>query len=144
MVAYGEDGYRLFSPLFQEFLAIRLDVAPNGSVPTAILPHSMSDDDPIYEQLTKTEAALLRYFRANSQTIVTPEQLLNDVWNRPNATSRRVQEAIRRLRLQLEQATPPIGVIENERGPRLSLRARNRLATSNRTEPTQRQKLSML
>ncbi len=116
MVAYGEDGYRLFSPLFREFLAIRLDVAPNGSAPTAILPHSMSNDDPIYEQLTKTEAALLRYFRANSQTIVTPQQLLNDVWNRPNATSRRVQEAIRRLRLQLEQATPPIGVIENERG----------------------------
>jgi len=27
-----------------------------------------------------------------------------------------VQEAIRRLRLQLEQASQPVGVIENERG----------------------------
>jgi DNA-binding response OmpR family regulator len=27
-----------------------------------------------------------------------------------------VQEAIRRLRLQLEEASPPVGTIENERG----------------------------
>ena len=34
----------------------------------------------------------------------------------PDASPRRVQEAIRRLRLQLAEAEPPIGNIENERG----------------------------
>jgi DNA-binding response OmpR family regulator len=116
MVAYGEHGYRLFSPLFRDFLATRLSAATNGDRPRAVVSSPLVEDDPIYERLTKTEAALLRYFRANSETIVTPEQLLNDVWNRPNATTRRVQEAIRRLRLRLEQTTPPVGVIENERG----------------------------
>jgi DNA-binding response OmpR family regulator len=38
------------------------------------------------------------------------------VWKRPDASPRRVQEAIRRLRLQLEEASPPVGSIENERG----------------------------
>jgi hypothetical protein len=117
MVVYGKRGYRLFSPLFVDFLSSRMEILPVNGQPAAaagVLP--MGDDDPIYEQLTKTEAALLRYFRAHAQDIITPQQLLNDVWNRPNATTRRVQEAIRRLRLQLEEADPPVGIIENERG----------------------------
>lgn len=114
MVVYGEDGYRLFSPLFTDYLARRLDVGPPPAAPP--LPPADGDDLPIYDELTKIEAALLRYFRSHSGELIPPQQLLADVWHRPNATPRRVQEAIRRLRLQLEQADPPVGVIENERG----------------------------
>ncbi|MCB0044268.1 MAG: winged helix-turn-helix domain-containing protein [Caldilineaceae bacterium] len=118
MMLCGRHGYRFFSPLFTEFLSDRLEFAPTDAAPrrAQVADASGQDDDPIYRQLTKTESALLRYFRAHARDIVTPQQLLDDVWNRPNATSRRVQEAIRRLRLQLEDAHPPVGIIENERG----------------------------
>jgi DNA-binding response OmpR family regulator len=62
------------------------------------------------------EATLLRYFLNHSQSVVSTDQLLTEVWKRPDSSTRRVQEAIRRLRLQLEQQTPFIGIIENERG----------------------------
>jgi DNA-binding response OmpR family regulator len=62
------------------------------------------------------EASLLRYLHNHSQMVVSTEQLLADVWKRPDASTRRVQEAIRRLRLQLERQSPPIGEIRNERG----------------------------
>ena len=65
------------------------------------------------DQLTKTEAALLRYFKAHENQVVSTEQLLADIWKRPDASNRRVQEAIRRLRLQLEELDKPIGTIEN-------------------------------
>ena len=68
------------------------------------------------EQFTKTEASLLRYFQTHQNQTVSTEQLLSEVWKRPDATNRRVQEAIRRLRLHLEAAHPPIGAIENDRG----------------------------
>ncbi len=68
------------------------------------------------DQFTKIEASLLRYFQAHQNETIPPEQLLTDVWKRPTSTNRRVQEAIRRLRLQLETMTPPLGVIENDRG----------------------------
>jgi DNA-binding response OmpR family regulator len=68
------------------------------------------------DQFTKTEAALLRYFQAHQGETVSVDQLLADVWRRPDATNRRVQEAIRRLRLQLEESDPPMGAIENDRG----------------------------
>jgi hypothetical protein len=115
MVIYGANGYHLFSPLFAEFLASRIHTmnVPAPSRHAAVNGHP---DAPIYEQLTKTETALLHYFQTHSQAIISPEQLLADVWKRPDASPRRVQEAIRRLRLQLDQATPPIGNIENERG----------------------------
>ncbi len=68
------------------------------------------------EQFTKTEAALLALLQTHQNQIVSTEQLLAEVWKRPDATNRRVQEAIRRLRLQLEEMDKPFGAIENERG----------------------------
>lgn len=115
VVSFGPQGYKLYSPLFAEFLAPRLQTA-QPDVPVYTTPGTPLEELPIYTELTKTEEALLRYFRARSNTIVSPEQLLSDVWNRPDASPRRVQEAIRRLRLQLAEAEPPIGNIENERG----------------------------
>lgn len=110
----GVDGYQLFSPLLNEFIAARFQ--ENGAGRTMIIPSDNYNKIGIYTQLTKIESALLRYFEANSNQVIAPEQLLADVWNRPDASTRRVQEAIRRLRIQLEEITPPIGVIENDRG----------------------------
>ena len=119
MVVYSEQGYRLFSPLFAEFLANRLGAVtlPEGAAAALAGPHvSFPPDAPIYDHLTKTEGALLRYFQNHVNEVIAPAQLLADVWKRPTASPRRVQEAIRRLRLELEEAQPPVGVIENERG----------------------------
>ncbi|MGL4651712.1 MAG: winged helix-turn-helix domain-containing protein [Caldilineaceae bacterium] len=66
--------------------------------------------------LTRSESVLLGYFQHHARQVVSPEQLLREVWRRPDATPRRVQEAIRRLRIVLEMAAPPIGTIENDRG----------------------------
>lgn len=140
-------GYRLYSPLFAEFLVNRplngkepgeSTAHPGGSYPDPSTASSgfggetpgnravgtrttgdraaVTPVSPIFDQLTKTESALLRYFQTNSGQVVSPEDLLAHVWKRPDASARRVQEAIRRLRLQLESADPPVGSIENERG----------------------------
>jgi hypothetical protein len=133
-------GYAFFSPLLTEFLQERLNETPpdgvtsNGARAAAIAPAQKSganrstkaqaakppepvDISPAFlDRLTKTEVALLGYFQSRSNQIIAPEQLLRDVWRRPDATARRVQEAIRRLRLVLDEADPPIGTIENDRG----------------------------
>jgi hypothetical protein len=118
LVAYrsSETGfaYTVYSPLFAEFLAHT--PAPARGNPLAPLTQQSPVESPVYEQLTKIEAALLRYFQQHSRDLVSTEQLLTHVWKRPGASDRRVQEAIRRLRLQLEQQQPPIGEIKNERG----------------------------
>ncbi len=122
MVVFSEQGYKLFSPLFAEFLANRMAAAPDAGATLSsapVIPQSkapLPPDAPIYDHLTKIESALLRYFQNHAQEIIAPEQLLADVWKRPTASPRRVQEAIRRLRLELEEAQPSVGVIENERG----------------------------
>lgn len=116
MVLYGEQGYNFFSPLFVEFFANRLGAVTTSGPARPTSQEAAAADEAIYAQLTKTEAALLRYFQQRANQVISPEQLLADVWKRPDASSRRVQEAIRRLRLQLENAVPPIGSIENERG----------------------------
>ncbi|MEZ4708295.1 MAG: helix-turn-helix domain-containing protein [Caldilineaceae bacterium] len=115
IVSYSPAGYRLFSPLFADFLAARTQPAetPQPRSAPAVRPTIESD---IYQQLTKIEAALLHYLVEHSNTVIPPEELLAKVWRRPNATTRRVQEAIRRLRQQLEDVSPPIGAIENDRG----------------------------
>lgn len=110
----GVDGYQLFSPLLNEFVAARFQ--ENGAGHPMIIPSDNYSKTGIYTRLTKIESALLRYFEANSNQVIASEQLLADVWNRPDASTRRVQEAIRRLRIQLEEASPPVGVIENDRG----------------------------
>ncbi|MBE2239940.1 MAG: helix-turn-helix domain-containing protein [Caldilineaceae bacterium] len=108
-----ESGYQFFTPLFTEYLARRLSteavVKPQSS-PAPALPEDA------LEQFSKTEAALLRYFKAHANQVVSTEQLLAEVWKRPDASNRRVQEAIRRLRLQLEEMEKPFGAIENDRG----------------------------
>jgi hypothetical protein len=91
----------------------------NGVRPAAGILDTREEPDPdsaFVGNLTRIEAALLDYFLQHSRQVVSPEQLLRDVWRRPDATPRRVQEAIRRLRVELEQADPPVGVIENDRG----------------------------
>ena len=114
IVTVGRHGYQLFSPLLGEFIAGRLPQAITET--RTSLDISSVPEAPIYQKLTKIETALLRYFEACSNRVVSPEQLLSDVWKRPNASPRRVQEAIRRLRKQLEEAEEPVGVIENDRG----------------------------
>jgi hypothetical protein len=114
--APAKGGYQLFTPIFAEYLRRRLQ--PEGAVPLQPAQVSAANGIPAaaLDQLTKIEAALLRYFTAHAHQVIPPEQLLTEVWKRPDASNRRVQEAIRRLRLQLEETEPPIGVIENDRG----------------------------
>ena len=112
----GPSGYQLFTPLFAEYLAGRLG-QENGNAPVA-QPQSPA---PVLtaaelDQFTKIEASLLRYFQSHPNETVTVDQLLAGVWKRPDATNRRVQEAIRRLRMQLEETTPSMGTIKNDRG----------------------------
>ncbi len=126
MVVYaskgGSVGYKLFSPLFADSLAERfappVPEAHNGNgVSYGAAESVYSPFEPAYVGgLTRIESMLLAYLQAHSRQVISPEQLLADVWKRPDATPRRVQEAIRRLRLELEVAEPPIGVIENDRG----------------------------
>lgn len=135
MVLGDARGYALFSPLFTEFLANRMAMAALAtnmsnmasvaapantlaaptSIPAATQPQYLFHA-PIYEQLTKIEGVLLRYFQTRPNEVIGSDQLLAEVWKRPDASPRRVQEAIRRLRLELEEASPPVGTIENERG----------------------------
>jgi hypothetical protein len=111
LVTYKENRYTLFSPLLRKFLIEQMGLEQLSPAP--ILP-SLSGD--IFEKLTPKEADLLRYFQTHSHRVISLEQLLADVWNQPEASSRRVQEAIRRLRNSLSQQSPSIGTIENERG----------------------------
>ena len=111
--------YRLYSPLLADFLEQAPGDIHTDEQSAAQLSATVRQDVetwPLYDKLTKIEASLLRYLQQHSRKIVSTEQLLADVWKRPNASSRRVQEAIRRLRLQLEQQQPPVGEIKNERG----------------------------
>jgi hypothetical protein len=118
----AQSGYQLFTPLFAEFLQRRLEQSERArggeSAPAEAPPPPAVSRDPAadLEQFTKMEASLLHYFQTRQNQTVSTEQLLAEVWKRPDATNRRVQEAIRRLRLQLEAANPPIGAIENDRG----------------------------
>ena len=113
IVVYGSSGYRISCALFAEFLGRRIG-AGASTRPRSL--EAERSDSPFLTSLTKTESALLRYFQDRSNAVVSSQDLLADVWNRPNASPRRVQEAIRRLRLRLDEAVPPVGVIENERG----------------------------
>jgi hypothetical protein len=121
----AQSSYQLFTPLFTEFLVRRLEQSERAAADeSAALPgasaqplnssHSPTSLD--LDQFTKIEASLLRYFQAHQNETIPTEQLLAEVWKRPDATNRRVQEAIRRLRLHLEAAHPAIGSIENDRG----------------------------
>ncbi len=119
IVTYDSHGYHLFSPLFQEFLTDQLSIdqhIPAVWPVTSAAVGTGAGSTNIFEKLTPIESELLRYFQAHVDTVVSVEQLLTDVWHQPDASPRRVQEAIRRLRLRLNKHTPRLGVIENERG----------------------------
>lgn len=113
IVSYQNNAYQLFSPLFQKFLINKEQKGKFESTPKAAITIRPNE---IYNQLTPKEADLLRYFEANSHSVISVETLLAEVWQQPEASPRRVQEAIRRLRNSLNSFNPPIGVIENERG----------------------------
>lgn len=116
-VTHDGNVYHLFSPLFQDFLADQLGLEQRA---TAIWPVTAAtvagQGASIFDSLAPKEAELLRYFQAHNYTVLPVEQLLADVWHQPEASPRRVQEAIRRLRNRLNKWSPPVGVIENERG----------------------------
>ncbi len=117
VVAYDRRTYRLFSPLFQEFLADQWGLESKSAPIWSTSPDpATGDETAIFDILTPKEAELLRYFQAHSYVTVSVDQLLIDVWNQPNASARRVQEAIRRLRHSLGKYSPLVGAIENERG----------------------------
>lgn len=119
IVAYNGHTYHLFSPLLQEFLAEQMGLehqTPTIWPATATTMTPGSGTATIFESLPPKEAELLRYFQAHSHDVISIDQLLNDVWNQPDASPRRVQEAIRRLRNNLNKHQPRIGIIENERG----------------------------
>ena len=117
-------GYEFFSPLFADYLSERL--APvasaahgsgnNGGASASTLRPSPVLEPAFLGGLTRIEANLLAYLQAHSSEVISPETLLAEVWKRPDATPRRVQEAVRRLRMELEAANPPVGSIENDRG----------------------------
>jgi hypothetical protein len=110
LVTYKENHYTLFSPLLRKFLIEQMDL--ESPVPLTV-PIAPTD---IFESLTPIEAELLRYFQARSGVVISIEELLAEVWNQPEASPRRVQEAIRRLRNSLSRQSRAIGAIENERG----------------------------
>ncbi len=113
VVTYNQNNYTLFSALYRKFLIEQFNL---NQLNTASITLADADQEDIFYNLPPKEANLLRYFQTHSNQVVSVEQLLTDVWNQPNASSRRVQEAIRRLRNSLNKVSPPIGIIRNERG----------------------------
>lgn len=112
MVLYQNQKYELFTPLFKEYWAQRQgNPAGDGSVqPPATAPVSFS-------ALPRIEGNLLSYFVQHPNQVLSTQQLLADVWGASeDATDRRVQEAIRRLRGHLGAMAAPPGSVVNVRG----------------------------
>ncbi len=115
----GVDGhrYRLFSPLLQEYLATK------WQVDAAAAPVVEAGQDAVHalveresHRFTPQEKSLLLYFLERPGTIVSVDELLADVWQRPDGSVRRVQEGIRRLRHRLVEFNGAVGTIDNEWG----------------------------
>lgn len=112
IVRLSQNQADIFSPLFTRFY-----LEQNGEQPPAAVPPPAVIAPPaLFNSLTPKEAQLLRYFQQHSNTPVSFDDLLAEIWGQPEASSRRVQEAVRRLRLQLKKQKPPLGVIKSERG----------------------------
>jgi hypothetical protein len=110
-----EDNHcRLFSPLFGEYVAAHLHPSRRGISGKAIGARERIEEQ--VQQFTPQERNLMRYFLDRPGELVTIDQLLADVWKRPHASARRVQEGIRRLRNRLDELQLSIGQIENEWG----------------------------
>ena len=117
LVGVDSHSYRLYSPLFQEFLALKLQVD------VAAAPRSVADAGAVQAliereayRFTPQEKSLLLYFLERPGEIVSVEELLAQVWQRPDGSVRRVQEGIRRLRHRLAEFNGAVGTIDNEWG----------------------------
>jgi hypothetical protein len=116
VVIYENQSYRLFTPLFADFLR-QQSSSPRAKPHPPITPTTSAPASTHTAVLPRIEADLLQYFSQHANQVLSSQELLVAVWKLPASTSdRRVQEAIRRLRNYLKGQTPPIGVIENERG----------------------------
>jgi hypothetical protein len=104
----------LFSPLFKEYVHTQIEQAPEPQVEVISDPHTLIEKES--QQFTPQERNLLRYFLDRPGEVISIEQLLVEVWKRPDGSTRRVQEGIRRLRNRLDELKLPIGQIENEWG----------------------------
>ena len=116
IVIYNHNSYYLFSPLLQNYLVDILELKPEQATSTRPKKLDTAQYITFITSLSPKEAELLRYFQEHPNQVIGFEQLLADVWDQPDASPRRVQEAIRRLRNSLNKQHPPIGAIENERG----------------------------
>lgn len=112
MVLYQNQKYELFTPLFKEYWAQRRgNPAGDGSVQSPVTA-AVS-----FSTLPRIEGNLLSYFVQRPNQLLSTQQLLADVWGASeDATDRRVQEAIRRLRGHLRAMPAPPGSIVNVRG----------------------------
>lgn len=117
VVIYEDQTYRLFTPLFADFLRQRSSTPDPERRRVQPAPRPTETPTARNASLPRMEADLLRYLSQHANQVVSSQELLVEVWKLPATTSdRRVQEAIRRLRNHLKAQTPPFGVIENERG----------------------------
>lgn len=117
VVRIRDNAYALFSPLLRDYLLTRLEL--DGVGVRGISAASLSAREAVDKQVhlfTPQEKSLLDYFLQHPNEIVAVDQLLTDVWKRPDASARRVQEGIRRLRHRLASLDVTIGTIENEWG----------------------------
>ncbi|MBI3959396.1 MAG: helix-turn-helix domain-containing protein [Chloroflexi bacterium] len=115
----GIDGhnYRLFSPLLADYLALKLPQDPAAAPvvePGRGAVHALVERES--HRFTPQEKSLLLYFLDRPGVIVSVEELLAKVWQRPDGSARRVQEGIRRLRHRLVEFNGAVGTIDNEWG----------------------------
>lgn len=112
MVLYQNQKYELFTPLFKEYWEQRQ--GNSGSEGSAQPPVTASV---AFSALPRIEGNLLSYFVQHPNQVLSSQQLLTDVWGvSEDATNRRVQEAIRRLRGHLRAMPAAPGSIVNVRG----------------------------
>ena len=110
VVRIAANQYTIFSPLFAKFFLEQLEPNQPSDLPLTVATPTMLNG------LAPKEAELLQYFQQNCNVTVSFDELLAEIWSRPDASPRRVQEAVRRLRNQLKKEKPPLGVIKSERG----------------------------
>ncbi len=117
LVGIDGQGYRLFSPLLADYLALKLQVDPADtpvSMPSQGTVHALVERES--HRFTPQEKNLLLYFLERPGAIVSVDELLAEVWQRPDGSVRRVQEGIRRLRHRLTEFNGAVGTIDNEWG----------------------------
>lgn len=117
MVGIDGQGYRLFSPLLADYLALKLQMDPAEtpvSTPGQGTVHALVERES--HRFTPQEKNLLLYFLDRPGAIVAVDELLAEVWQRPDGSVRRVQEGIRRLRHRLTEFNGVVGTIDNEWG----------------------------